>query len=69
MVYRSSALSDRLSRLEHRIVQTPSISMNKEQRDALVHRFVAAGDFTTLLGRETEQHRRAVIEAAMRADH
>lgn len=69
MALRSLALSDRLNRLERRVVRFPVKPMTKEQCDALVRRFIAEGDFSTLLSAETEDHRRAVIEAALRADH
>lgn len=69
MALRSSTLGDRLSRLESRIVRFPVKPMTKEQRDARVRHFLAEGDFSALLASETEDHRRAVVEAAMRADH
>lgn len=69
MALRSSALSDRLNRLENRIVRLPVKPIPKGQRDALVRRFYTEGDFTALLSTETDPDRRAVIKAAMRADH
>lgn len=68
MALRSSALGDRLSRLESRIAQPALWPMTKGQRDALVRHFLAGGNFPALLASEAEDHRRAVIEAAMRAD-
>lgn len=69
MALRSLALSDRLDRLESRVARFPVKPVTKAQRDALVRRFSAEGDFSALLSTKTEDHRRVVIEAAMRADH
>lgn len=63
-----STLNERLNRLELRAAHIAATLMTKSQRDELVRRFLAEGDISSLLARETDPHRRAVIEATARAD-
>lgn len=64
-----TAINQRLARLEQQYQRGPAVQMTKGQRDGIVRRFITQGDFSVLLTNESEPHRRAVFEAAMRADN